>query len=557
MERRGQPLPGLLDDPLFQPIDLQDHSELHIAPLRDPLPSRTTGGLSPLEPKASRDLESTSGKVKLDSQPIPSSTRKRTPSITPAIIILARDTRKPITAISELLESAATRTNETTPVQLPSFVSLSAVEKISLSPSSTTQHLRGTKRLRLDPETASSDDYIHLPRPQQQQHQGLRAPPLLPTIVNGIHEPPPNAALLPPMETNTQTRINDRQSTGVTRSTATPRTATAQPPEKMLNSPAMEVIDKRQEPEQGNDIEAVEEQVVELSLMGATERQPKTRKIPRKWTDSETKGLLQGVEKYGSGKWKSILQDPAFSFNHRTAVDLKDRYRVISGANNTRGINGPQRTAEPLTPSSPSSINTLVNTQSTKEAEPPPELPQLAGEISSSTKPTTSRRIRRAWTPDEDENLLKGITKHGFQWTLIHDDAELDLSHRKATDLRDRIRNKYPEGYRNAETAPPKSQAQKSMAKRSPENNCNVAPGSTSKKGPKNESRERKAPSKKTDGATKSAGLLDGMEGSQELPGRTLPPLDIDDDDWDWSNNTLPPLLDWEEMGILNYQSGQ
>jgi hypothetical protein len=542
MEGLAQPLPGLLDDPLFQKKDLQGRSELHIAPLRNPLPTRTTGGPSPLEPKASRDLESTSSKVKLDSQQTPSSTRGKTPSITPATVILARDARKPITAISELLESTTTATSENTFVQLPSFVSLSAVEKTFMSPPSTTQDLRATKRLRLDPNIGNSDDYIHLPRPQQ-QHQGPRAPPLLPTIVKGIHEPPPNAALLPPMETNTQAGLNKGQTAGTTRPVPTNRRANAQPPEKMLNSPAMEVMEKLDEPEPSFDVEAVEERVVGLSLAPSAERQPKTRKAPRKWTDDETKHLFQGVVKHGLGKWKSILEDASFSFENRTAVDLKDRYRVCtSGPNKIRHVIEAQRAGEPLTPSSSSTINMRVGSKKTTDeteahassSSPPPEAP--------STKRTAGRRVRRAWTSDEDENLLKGVVKHGFQWTAIHDDKELDLSHRKATDLRDRIRNKFPEGYRNAETAPPKSQIQKAASKGSHDDTG--ARATRKRKAPKNGSEGQKKE------ATKSSRLVEGADGYQEQPGRTLPPLDIDDEDWDWNNNTLPPLLDWEEMGI-------
>jgi len=549
MEGLGQPLPGLLDDPLFQKKDLQGRSELHIAPLRNPLPTRTTGGPSPLEPKASRDLESTSSKVKLDGQQTPSSTREKMPSITPATVILARDARKPITAISELLESTTTATSENTLVQLPSFVSLSAVEKTFMSPPSTTQDLRATKRLRLDPNIGNSDDYIHLPRPQQ-QHQGPRAPPLLPTIVNGIHEPPPNAALLPPMETNTQARLNKGQTAGATRPVPTNRRANARPPEKMLNSPAMEVMEKLDGPEHSFDVEAVEERVVGLSLAPPAERQPKTRKAPHKWTDEETKHLFQGVGKHGFGKWKPILEDASFSFENRTAVDLKDRYRVCtSGPNKIRHVIEAQRSAEPLTPSSSSTINMRVSSKkTTDEAEahassssPPPE--------ATSTKQTTSRRVRRAWTSDEDENLLKGVVKHGFQWTAIHDDQELDLSHRKATDLRDRIRNKFPEGYRNAETAPPKSQIQKAVSKGSHGNTGAAA--TRKRKVSKNGSEGQKTE------ATKSSRLVEGTDGCQEQLGRTLPPLDIDDEDWDWNNNTLPPLLDWEEMGILSCHSGQ
>lgn len=163
--------------------------------------------------------------------------------------------------------------------------------------------------------------------------------------------------------------------------------------------------------------------------------------------------------------------------------------------------------------------------------------------------------MRRAWTSEEDENLLKGVAKHGFQWTAIHSDQELDLSHRKATDLRDRIRNKYPEGYKNAETAPPKAQRQKTASRRNID--ANDTPSPRSRKVPKDGSGRRKTPSKQVNRKSKSSVTVEGGDGSQEQPGRTLPPLDIDDDDWDWGNNTLPPLVDWEEMGILSCQSGQ
>jgi hypothetical protein len=357
------------------------------------------------------------------------------------------------------------------------------------------------------------------------------------------------------METNTQVRMNHRQNTGATLPAVTGRTANARPPEKMLNSPAMEVMEKAYELEPSA-IEAVEQKVVGLSLMGAPEKQPKPRKVPRKWTDDETRYLFQGVEKHGPGKWKSILDDEAFSFENRTAVDLKDRYRVCtSGPNKSRNDIETQGGPEPLTPSSPSTINIPVSSNKAKKpVDPDPKTSSHPGE-SFSSKATGGRRMRRAWTSGEDENLLRGVAKHGFQWTAIHDDLELDLSHRKATDLRDRIRNKYPEGYKNAETAPPKWQTQKMVSKRSPDANDTATP--RSRKVSKDGSGRRKTPSKKVNGRSKSSGLVEGADGSQEQPGRTLPPLDIDDDDWDWSNNTLPPLLDWEEMGILSYQGGQ
>ena len=202
------------------------------------------------------------------------------------------------------------------------------------------------------------------------------------------------------------------------------------------------------------------------------------------------------------------MEDGSFSFENRTAVDLKDRYRVCtSGPNKIRYVIEAQRAGEPLTPSSSSTINMRVGSKKlTDETEahasrssPPPEAPP--------TKRTTGRRVRRAWTSDEDENLLKGVVKHGFQWTAIHDDKELDLSHRKATDLRDRIRNKFPEGYRNAETAPPKSQIQKAVSKGSHDNTGAAA--TRKRKVSKNGSEGRKTE------ATKSSRLVEGADGCQ------------------------------------------
>lgn len=67
----------------------------------------------------------------------------------------------------------------------------------------------------------------------------------------------------------------------------------------------------------------------------------------------------------------------------------------------------------------------------------------------------STRRSRRPFTPVEDEALIKGYTVHGFQWTQIQQDKGLNLSHRKATDLRDRFRTKFPEIYKEGGIPPP------------------------------------------------------------------------------------------------------
>lgn len=67
------------------------------------------------------------------------------------------------------------------------------------------------------------------------------------------------------------------------------------------------------------------------------------------------------------------------------------------------------------------------------------------------------RRSRRPFTAIEDEALLKGYAVHGFQWTLIQQDERLNLGHRKATDLRDRFRTKFPHAYREGGSVSGKS----------------------------------------------------------------------------------------------------
>ncbi|KAF2452549.1 hypothetical protein BDY21DRAFT_258490, partial [Lineolata rhizophorae] len=46
-----------------------------------------------------------------------------------------------------------------------------------------------------------------------------------------------------------------------------------------------------------------------------------------KWTEEETACLLKGVARFGIGSWKKILSHADYSFNGRSAIDLKDRFR--------------------------------------------------------------------------------------------------------------------------------------------------------------------------------------------------------------------------------------
>mmetsp|Transcript_41924 Transcript_41924/g.58603 ORF Transcript_41924/g.58603 Transcript_41924/m.58603 type:complete len:125 (-) Transcript_41924:1305-1679(-) len=47
------------------------------------------------------------------------------------------------------------------------------------------------------------------------------------------------------------------------------------------------------------------------------------------WTDEEIECLLDGIKKHGQGEWKKILEDPQYTFQLRTTVDLKDKHRNL------------------------------------------------------------------------------------------------------------------------------------------------------------------------------------------------------------------------------------
>ena len=241
------------------------------------------------------------------------------------------------------------------------------------------------------------------------------------------------------------------------------------------------------------------------------DKECRARRARRKWTESETQDLLRGVQRHGVGKWKQILEDPTYNFDERTAVDLKDRYRISA-----RDKEEPPILGTLPAPLSVESETNKVDVRSSPNA-------------GITTFRSTPRRKRRAWTPGEDARLLQGIQKHGFQWTNIHDDLELGLLHRRATDLRDRIRNKYPEGYRQADTATPRSETRRAEKGKG----------------------GKKRSNSDMDNDSQKKVVVDeaGTKEREHLhAGFTLPSLTMDDMmDWD---NKLPPLVDWEDLNM-------
>jgi hypothetical protein len=147
------------------------------------------------------------------------------------------------------------------------------------------------KRHMLD--DAPGNDFLTLPKPKtvvQRRDKHLRIPPLL----QGLHQPPPDAGLFPPISADSfDYQLEDQSLRDVDRPFKATGSWEYQPPEEIGSASSPGSIQKG--------------------------------KRRNKWTDQETADLLKGVARFGIGKWKLILQHEDYHFNNRTAVDLKDR----------------------------------------------------------------------------------------------------------------------------------------------------------------------------------------------------------------------------------------
>ncbi|KAK5465370.1 hypothetical protein LTS15_001933 [Exophiala xenobiotica] len=577
-----EPLPGLLDDPQFQITDLPALTDFQIAPLRNPAPTRHANVPLPLEPLADNILNnSRNSKNKKPAEG--HYEKKRGPKITPNDVLLAREAKKPHLAISELLD--ANNGPDIAPTQLPSFISLSVVERSPIQAPTSLYPSNKRAKLDVDPDHISLDLIRRLPRPAQKDDRQNRPAPLLPAMVTGLHEPPPSAALLPSIDVESRPAIS-RSTTATAKIHVKDILTQPENPQSTvaashLVTSSFQEVKPSSEPRASHpqpDAQAATESVQPTT---AWDDKKQVRRPRRKWSDDETRALLAGVKKYGVGKWKQILDDTEFNFLGRSSVDLKDRYRVCI-TNNTVARCAPSLSRSPSATELPAALDLSGLHQDTAS----PEHVTRASLLEDLDHPQKQRRRRRAWTDQEDANLLRGVAKHGFQWTAIHDDSELDLGHRKATDLRDRIRNKFPDGYRQAESAPLKSEVKRAEKRRaSPSATTGVdvskivtpikttdirvklptAPGPSSTSTPTSERAAEAGQPPRSVSHTTLAMLLRNDEDAAEhkdrvekekerdkdQPGVTLPSFTLDvDDDMDWGDNTLPPLHEWEEIGI-------
>lgn len=139
-------------------------------------------------------------------------------------------------------------------------------------------------------------DFVQLPEPKAAAKTEKPRPFQPISVLNELHEPPPSAALFPPITPNDT--VHDH-SQGFS---------------------ALSLVENRQ----GEDDALPPNR---KARKGDTQSQKRISQRPRtRWTPQETEQLQKGVEIYGIGKWKKILNHPDFSFQQgRTPVDLKDQ----------------------------------------------------------------------------------------------------------------------------------------------------------------------------------------------------------------------------------------
>jgi hypothetical protein len=145
-----------------------------------------------------------------------------------------------------------------------------------------------------------------LPKPSQTAtNKGTSRQPRLPPLLVPLHEPPPDARIIPSITTE-----GFRERRRETVAEAISRVPEKEPPTTPVAPPQQS---NGQKPDN----------------VSAAEKPLKVAKARKKWNDEETADLVKGVSKFGIGSWKKILQHPEYNFNARTAVDLKDRCEAL------------------------------------------------------------------------------------------------------------------------------------------------------------------------------------------------------------------------------------
>ncbi|EME85356.1 uncharacterized protein MYCFIDRAFT_206490 [Pseudocercospora fijiensis CIRAD86] len=272
-------------------------------------------------------------------------------------------------------------------------------------------------------KSSTENPQLDLPKlPARHNAKRHRLPPTL----SGLHQPPPDSGLLPSINTE-QPEI---------------------PPPRLIES--------------SNQKKPTDEPALAPPLIAtASEEQPSSQKSNPKtergrtkrtrWSDDETRCLLKGVEQFGIGSWTKILNCPEYTFNNRTALDLKDRFRVCCPDSYKR-TKMPNYAKNRRSDSEASNVpirGPAQRTTTTAEETGIEAVSSATREKYGVSEPfkKTERRSRTGWSKAEDEALFRGFKKYGNEWAAMRDDPGLGLGHRQRADLRGRMRTRYPREY--------------------------------------------------------------------------------------------------------------
>lgn len=309
--------------------------------------------------------------------------------------------------------------------------------------------------------TLHQDNPGPLPHPLKKQKSTQQ---VVPPIISGLHQPPQDAAVFPPIVGGHYDDVHPSN----------------------INPPKDYALVEVELPS-GPAVRAEGSSKPEKPSRGRPKR--KAGKPRRKWSDEETTYLFLGVKKHGVGKWTKIVEDSDYHFDNRTAGDLKDRFRTCCPPEfqeelrnkgtepDAQGAAAPQ--SQPKTSIAIDNIinaDILVSNDDLGERRKGPSSIASASNDSDSgghAKPKSrahrknledlealgihgpfkksARRARRNFTEQEDAEILDGIREHGASWSSIQRDTRYNLSSRQPTDLRDRVRNKYPKLYESLE----------------------------------------------------------------------------------------------------------
>lgn len=282
------------------------------------------------------------------------------------------------------------------------------------------------KRLRSEDEgssrsngTSQARDLPSLPRLPVRSGSGSKASRRrLPPTLSGLHQPPPDAGLLPSISVQ-----HPRQQT----------------PDAQVSPSEVKVAGTSNDTRvlERNDRSEAEKPV--LSAVKSKSKKP----AKNKWSEQETADLLKGVAKFGIGSWSKILKCEEFSFNRRTALDLKDRFRVCCPEHYRK----PKAQSQSQHDNIEGSVSKYAKPNDRKGAS---DLARLGIE---QPFQKSTRRSRHGYTKEQDDALYRGFLEHGKSWAAIQKDEKV-LAERTPTDLRDRFRLKYPKEYAAAGLAP-------------------------------------------------------------------------------------------------------